>query len=94
MFSIGSSISLYVSDPDLVKEISLNKSLNIGKTSFSNKSFSALFGKGIIQASGHAWAIQRKIIAPEFFMDKVKVCYIGNCGSTTKVILKIINRIS
>ncbi|ONK61752.1 uncharacterized protein A4U43_C08F33210 [Asparagus officinalis] len=72
MFSFGSSISLYVSDPDLVKEISTNKSLDIGKTTASNKSFTALFGKGIIAASGHEWAIQRKIIAPEFFMEKVK----------------------
>lgn len=76
MFSVGSSVGLYVTDPDISKEICLNKSLGIGKTTFSNKSFNALFGKGIIAASGHAWAIQRKIIAPEFFMDKVKVNYV------------------
>ncbi|KAJ6831644.1 cytochrome P450 714C2-like [Iris pallida] len=72
MFTIVNNVSLYISDPSLVKEMCLNKSLAIGKTSFSNRSFHALFGKGIIQASGHAWAVQRKIIAPEFFMDKVK----------------------
>lgn len=72
MFLIGSTVSLYVSDPDLTKDLCLNKSLFIGKADLSNRSFKAMFGKGIILSSGHAWEIQRKIIAPEFFMLKVK----------------------
>ena len=32
-----------------------------------------MFGHGILASNGPAWAQQRKVIAPEFFLDKVKV---------------------
>ncbi|KAK8614725.1 hypothetical protein V6N13_068520 [Hibiscus sabdariffa] len=31
-----------------------------------------MLGNGIIRSNGQFWAHQRKIIAPQFFMDKVK----------------------
>jgi hypothetical protein len=33
----------------------------------------ALLGMGILTSNGELWEHQRKVIAPEFFMDKVKV---------------------
>ncbi|XP_038980821.1 cytochrome P450 714C2-like [Phoenix dactylifera] len=72
MYSTGSIQLLHVSHPDLVKEISLCKSLDLGRPSYIQKERGALFGRGIIASNGAVWAHQRKIIAPEFFMDKVK----------------------
>ncbi|XP_038989736.1 cytochrome P450 714C2-like isoform X2 [Phoenix dactylifera] len=72
MYSTGSIQLLHVSHPDLVKEISLCKSLDLGRPSYMQKERGALFGRGILASNGAVWAHQRKIIAPEFFMDKVK----------------------
>ena len=57
----------------MVKHISLCTSLSLGKPSFLAKERKALFGKGIMASSGPFWAYQKKIIAPELYMDKVKV---------------------
>ena len=73
IYSTGSMQLLHVGHPDLVKEISICKSFDLGKPSYMQKERGALFGEGIITSNGAVWAHQRKIIAPEFFMDKVKV---------------------
>lgn len=72
LYSTGNILLLYVSHPDLVKEISLQKSLDLGKPRYIQKERGPLFGSGILTANGSVWAHQRKIIAPEFFMDRVK----------------------
>ncbi|XP_072998294.1 cytochrome P450 714C2-like isoform X2 [Typha latifolia] len=72
MFSTGTMQILHVSRPDIVKEISHCTSLELGKPSSMQKARRALFGEGILMANGDLWTHQRKLIAPEFFMDKVK----------------------
>ncbi|XP_010922815.1 cytochrome P450 714C2 [Elaeis guineensis] len=72
IYSTGSMQLLHVGHPDLVKEISICKSFDLGKPSYMQKERGALFGEGIITSNGAVWAHQRKIIAPEFFMDKIK----------------------
>ncbi|KAJ4819798.1 Cytochrome P450 [Rhynchospora pubera] len=64
--------ALYVTDPSLIREISLCVSLDIGKPTYLQKGQEPLFGQGIIKSNGPHWARQRKLISPEFFMDKVK----------------------
>ncbi|KAJ8649882.1 hypothetical protein MRB53_002905 [Persea americana] len=71
-YSTGKEPLLYVSDPDMVKELNLCKSGGLGKPTYVQKERRALFGHGILASNGSAWAHQRKVIAPEFFMDKVK----------------------
>ncbi|XP_077213598.1 cytochrome P450 714C2-like [Tasmannia lanceolata] len=71
-YSTGHTVILYVSRPDLVKEMNLCKSLDFGKPSRQHKERHALFGDGIFSSNGPMWTHQRKILAPEFFMDKVK----------------------
>nr|CAB3462893.1 unnamed protein product [Digitaria exilis] len=61
-----------VYDPDMVKEIANCKSLDIGKPLYLQKELGALLGMGILTSNGDLWAHQRKVIAPEFFMEKVK----------------------
>ncbi|KAI3991263.1 hypothetical protein MKX01_034582 [Papaver californicum] len=59
MYETGTLQHLYVGDQNLV-QISLCQTLALGKPTYRNKELAPLF------------AHQRKIIAPEFFMDKVK----------------------
>ncbi|PIA59902.1 hypothetical protein AQUCO_00400639v1 [Aquilegia coerulea] len=71
-YSTGNMQHLYVGDPVLVKEISMNTSLDLGKPSFLQKERRPLFGQGILTSNGAKWAHQRKVIAPQLYMDKVK----------------------
>jgi cytochrome P450 len=71
-FSLGNIQLLYMSHPDVVKEISLCTSLNFGKPSYQYKEVLPLLGHGILTSNGANWVRQRKIIGPELYMDKVK----------------------
>ena len=73
MYSTGSKQHLYVSRPDILRELSLHMSLDLGKPSYLSETFQPLLGDGIIKANGNNWIYQRKLIAPEFFINKVKV---------------------
>ncbi|XP_042521255.1 cytochrome P450 714C2-like [Macadamia integrifolia] len=72
MYSTGNVQHLYISDPYLVKEITLSNSWDLGKPSYLIGVIGPLVGLGVSLSSGQAWFHQRKIIAPEFFIDKVK----------------------
>ncbi|XP_059664361.1 cytochrome P450 714C2-like [Cornus florida] len=72
MFSLGNKVILYVSQTDLVKEITTYTSLDLGKPSYLQKEFGPFLGQGIVTSNGPTWAHQRKIIAPELYVDKVK----------------------
>ncbi|KAI3817878.1 hypothetical protein L1987_11678 [Smallanthus sonchifolius] len=71
-YSTGNKQHLYINDPELVKEMNQSITLGLGKPSYITKRLSPLLGNGILRSNGHFWVHQRKIIAPEFFMDKVK----------------------
>lgn len=72
-FALGKTQFLYIGDGELVREMSLCKSLDLGKPSYMHKERGPLLGKGILTTSREAWVHQRKTIAPNFYMDKVKV---------------------
>ncbi|GFZ13386.1 hypothetical protein Acr_23g0017710 [Actinidia rufa] len=72
MFSLGNIQILHVNQPDMVREITTCTSLDLGKPSYQQKERGALLGQGILTSNGTVWAHQRKIIAPELYMDKVK----------------------
>ncbi|KAF8007577.1 hypothetical protein BT93_K1546 [Corymbia citriodora subsp. variegata] len=72
MYSTRQKLNLYMNRPDLVKFLNLHKPLDLDKPSTIAKTPSPLFGKGIMRATGQNWASQRKLIAPQFFLDKVK----------------------
>jgi cytochrome P450 family 714 subfamily C len=55
------------------KELASSKSLDLGKPSYLQKELGALLGMGILTSNGDLWVHQRKVIAPEFYMGKVKV---------------------
>ncbi|XP_031264401.1 cytochrome P450 714C2-like [Pistacia vera] len=72
MYSTGSIQLTCVTDIEMAKEISLSTSLSLGKPSYLSKDLGPLMGQGILSSSGPIWAHQRKIIAPELYLDKVK----------------------
>jgi len=73
MFSFGNIQTLCVNETYIVKEITTCTSFNFGKASFQKKLFGPLLGDGIITSNGTTWAHHRKILAPELYIDKVKV---------------------
>ncbi|CAI9784771.1 unnamed protein product [Fraxinus pennsylvanica] len=71
-FSLGNMQIIHANDPDLVKAITKCTSLDLGRPKYQQKELGPLLGQGILTSNGAIWARQRKIMAPELFMDKVK----------------------
>ncbi|PRQ42630.1 putative cytochrome P450 [Rosa chinensis] len=72
MYSTGINQHLYVSDPKLLMEIKQHNSLDLGKPTYLGKPLRPLLGDGLLRTNGKQWAVQRKLLAPEFFLGKVK----------------------
>ncbi|RDY01134.1 Cytochrome P450 714C2, partial [Mucuna pruriens] len=72
LFSTGTIQWLMVTDIEMVKEIIMYTSLNLGKPTYLSKDLRPLLGQGILSSSGKIWAHQRKIIAPQLYFGKVK----------------------
>ncbi|KAM0897986.1 hypothetical protein ACQ4PT_022214 [Festuca glaucescens] len=72
LYSSGGREILHVSQPDMVKDIGHWTPSELGKPNYLKKSRKALLGRGIFTVNGNEWAYQRKTMAPEFFMDKIK----------------------
>ncbi|KAL6123447.1 hypothetical protein ACLB2K_075969 [Fragaria x ananassa] len=71
-YSTGMRQHVYVNQPELVKEMNQCISLDLGKPSYVSKRLAPMLGNGILRSNGVVWSQQRKIVAPEFFADKVK----------------------
>ncbi|XP_062157195.1 cytochrome P450 714A1-like isoform X1 [Alnus glutinosa] len=71
-YSTGMRQHMYVNQPELVKEMNQCTTLDLGKPSYITKRLAPMLGNGILRSNGLIWAQHRKIVAPEFFMDKVK----------------------
>lgn len=74
-FALGKVQILYIGDGELVREMSLCKSLDLGKPSYMQKDRGPLLGKGVLTTSKEVWAHHRKSIAPTLYVDKVKNMY-------------------
>ncbi|KAL6896622.1 hypothetical protein ACP4OV_007194 [Aristida adscensionis] len=86
-YSIGNMVFLHVSRVDMVRDLSLCVSLDLGKSSYMKVMHRPLFGDGILKSSGEAWAYQRKLIAPEFFPDKVR-SMVGLMASSARALVE------
>lgn len=75
MFALGNIQILHMNHPDAVKEMNVCTSLDLGKPSYQARERGPLLGQGILTSNGAKWAHQRKILAPELYMEKVKVCH-------------------
>ncbi|KAK7410798.1 hypothetical protein VNO78_01899 [Psophocarpus tetragonolobus] len=72
IYSTGMKQHLYVNQPDLVREMNQCITLDLGKPTYITNKLAPMLGNGILRANGLSWAQQRKLVAAEFFMDKVK----------------------
>ncbi|KAK9749134.1 hypothetical protein RND81_02G104500 [Saponaria officinalis] len=61
------------SQPNIIKEMTNNIKLDLGKPFYLSKDRAPLLGHGVVSSSASFWHFQRKLIAPEFFPDKIKV---------------------
>ncbi|MED6185007.1 hypothetical protein PIB30_052874 [Stylosanthes scabra] len=71
-YSTGMKQHLYVNQPELVTEMNKIMTLELGKPTHVTKNLAPLLGNGILRSNGLSWAHQRKLVAAEFFIDKVK----------------------
>ncbi|KAK2991837.1 hypothetical protein RJ640_025743 [Escallonia rubra] len=85
-YSLGNIQILCITDPEMVKEVTLHTSLSLGKPSYLSKDRGPLLGNSIVSSNGTYWAHQRKIIAPEFYLDKVKDMVSLMAGSTATML--------
>ncbi|XP_022897873.1 cytochrome P450 714C2-like isoform X2 [Olea europaea var. sylvestris] len=87
MYSTGNIQILCITDPGMVKEISLRTSLSLGKPSYLSTERGPLLGRGILSSNGPYWDNQRKIIAPEFYLERVKG-FVTLMAESTSTMLK------
>ncbi|KAL4291715.1 hypothetical protein GQ457_14G021470 [Hibiscus cannabinus] len=87
VFSMGNIQVLHMSHPDAVKEMSAYTSFDMGRPFYQKQGLHPLYGEGILHANGAVWAHQRKVMAPEFYMDKVK----GMMGLMAESAVSVVN---
>lgn len=68
----GSTVRLTVADPELIREIFCSKSELYEKIQ-AHPLIKQVEGEGLLSLNGDKWAQHRKIIAPTFHMDNLKV---------------------
>ncbi|KAL8531336.1 hypothetical protein ACS0TY_008095 [Phlomoides rotata] len=72
IFALGNTQIVHVTQPEMVRDITTCTSLDLGKPTYQARERGALLGQGILTSNGPQWVHQRKILAPELYMDKVK----------------------
>lgn len=71
LYWFGSKPRLAISDPDMVKEVLMNKGGEFGKVPYNPQS-KLLFGQGLVGLEGDQWAVHRRIINRGFNMELIK----------------------
>lgn len=72
LYWFGSTPRLAISDPDMIKEVLMNKGGEFGKVPYNPQS-KMLFGQGLVGLEGDQWVFHRRIINQTFNMELVKV---------------------
>lgn len=68
----GPTVRLTVSDPDLIREVFSSKS-ELYEKNDAHPLVKQLEGDGLLSLKGEKWARHRKVIAPTFHMENLKV---------------------
>ncbi|XP_021652901.2 cytochrome P450 714C2-like isoform X2 [Hevea brasiliensis] len=71
--AVGGIQLLYVNNVSIVREINRFTSLELGKPAYLQNERGALVGKGLNTTNGGVWHPQRKTVAPQLCMHKVKL---------------------
>ncbi|KAF1877692.1 hypothetical protein Lal_00040410 [Lupinus albus] len=72
MYSTGTKQHLYLENPEVIKDMNLHTSLDLGRPSYLTKVLKPMLGSGILRVNGLEWSFQRNLIGPEFFLSKIK----------------------
>ncbi|KAK7266926.1 hypothetical protein RIF29_19587 [Crotalaria pallida] len=72
MYSTGTKQHLYVENPELIKEMNMHTSFDLGRPLYLNKILRPMLGSGILRVNGLEWNFQRNLIGPHFFLSKIK----------------------
>ncbi|KAJ1425406.1 Cytochrome P450 [Sesbania bispinosa] len=87
LYWFGSTPRLAISDPEMIKEVLVNKSGEYGKVPYNPQS-KLLFGQGLVGLQGHQWLFHRRIINQAFNMELVKGWVPDIVASVTKMMEK------
>ena len=68
----GPTPRLAVADPDLIREILLSRAEHFDRYE-SHPMVRQLEGEGLVSLRGEKWAHHRRVLAPTFHMDNLKV---------------------
>ncbi|KAE8731357.1 disco-interacting protein 2-like protein B-A-like [Hibiscus syriacus] len=79
---------LAISDPDMIREITMNTGGgSFDKTGFDPKG-KILFGQGLVALLGQQWTLHRRILNHPFRMERVKAGWLPDIVSETSKMLK------
>ncbi|XP_061366039.1 cytochrome P450 734A1-like [Gastrolobium bilobum] len=87
LYWFGSKPRLAISDPDMIKEVLMNKGGEYGKVPYNPQS-KLLFGQGLVGLEGDQWTFHRRIINLAFNMEVVKGWVPDIVASVTKMLEK------
>ncbi|KAI0515881.1 hypothetical protein KFK09_008549 [Dendrobium nobile] len=86
LFWFGPTPRLAVADPELIREIFITKAEFFDRYE-SHPIIRQLEGEGLVNLSGHQWALHRKLISPVFHIDNLKMLT-ASVGETMAGILE------
>ena len=75
-YCYGVHSRLYISEPELIKEVLSNKFGHYDKET-PRPLLLAFLGWGLVLIDGLRWVKYRRIMSPIFNVDKLKVCILG-----------------
>ncbi|XP_057445446.1 cytochrome P450 734A1-like [Lotus japonicus] len=87
LYWFGSAPRLAISDPDMIKEVLVNKGGEYGRVPYNPHS-KLLFGKGLGGLEGDQWTFHRRIINMAFNMELIKGWVPDIVESVTKMLEK------
>jgi cytochrome P450 len=74
-FFQGDQLRIFISDPQLVKEVLLNELGNYYRPEGSIlHKIIPLVGRGLANLNGEEWVVHRRILDPAFHVETLKVC--------------------
>ncbi|KAI6672988.1 hypothetical protein NL676_000894 [Syzygium grande] len=72
-FTQGNMVIVCICDFDVAREFCQCKSAEFGRSAYVKKNRGIVLGyDSLVTSKGKSWVLQRKVIAPEFFNDKIK----------------------
>ncbi|KAK7273830.1 hypothetical protein RIF29_14894 [Crotalaria pallida] len=87
LYWFGSTPRLAVSEPEMIKEVLMNKGGEYGKVRYNPQS-KLLFGQGLVGLEGDQWVFHRRIINLAFNLELVKGWVPDIVASVTKMLKK------